>query len=175
VEVRAARHDDAGEIARIHVLTWQVAYGHLFPADALEGLAAGLPRRTEFWREAIESPAPRTHTLVADAAGIVGFAHVGPARDDDLDPELVGELYAIYVSPEAWGKGAGQALMAELLRRLREQGFAEAMLWVLEDNPRTRRFYELAGWRPDGAVRSDTFLETRVSEVRYRIALARSQ
>jgi hypothetical protein len=42
---------------------------------------------------------------------------------------------------------------------------------VLEDNPRARRFYELAGWSVDGAVKQDEFLETLVREVRYRIEL----
>jgi len=61
--------------------------------------------------------------------------------------------------------------MRELLERLQHERFREAMLWVLEDNPRTRRFYERAGWRLDGAVREETILDTSVREVRYRIAL----
>lgn len=175
MEVRAARPEDAGAIARIHIRTWQVAYAHVFPAEGLDQLSDGLDRRIGFWRGIIESPPPRSRTLVADVDDVVvGFASVGPTREDDLDPENAGELYAIYVSPEAWGKGAGQALMAELLASLRDEGFREAMLWVLEDNPRTRRFYEQAGWRTDGVVRSETFLETQVREVRYRIALAHS-
>jgi RimJ/RimL family protein N-acetyltransferase len=44
-------------------------------------------------------------------------------------------------------------------------------LWVLEDNPRARRFYEAAGWSTDGRTKEDEFLDTRVREVRYRIAL----
>jgi len=77
----------------------------------------------------------------------------------------------IYVAPDAWGAGAGQALMGEVLQRLREDGFSEAILWVLEDNPRTRRFYELAGWQPDGGVKEEEWLGTLVREVRYRISL----
>lgn len=173
VDVRAARPEDAGAIARIHISTWQVAYAHVFPAEGLHRLSDGLDRRIGFWRGIIESPPLRSRTLVADVDDVtVGFASVGPTREDDLDPEHAGELYAIYVLPEAWRKGAGQALMAELLGSLRAEGLREAMLWVLEDNPRTRRFYELAGWRTDGVVRSETFLDTEVREVRYRIALA---
>lgn len=171
MEVRPARPDDAGAIARIHVSTWQAAYHHIFPAEGLDRLADDLDRRMEFWRGFIESQATRAHALVCvDDERIVGFANVGPTRDADLDPEHVGELYAIYVLPDAWGGGAGRALMAELLALLRGDGFREAMLWVLEDNPRTRRFYELAGWRADGVVKSDTFLDTSVREVRYRIS-----
>jgi hypothetical protein len=42
---------------------------------------------------------------------------------------------------------------------------------VLEDNPRTRRFYEEAGWRLDSEPREHTFLDTSVTVVRYRIGL----
>ena len=31
-------------------------------------------------------------------------------------------------------------------------GHTEAVLWVLRDNPRARRFYASHGWEPDGIV-----------------------
>jgi ribosomal protein S18 acetylase RimI-like enzyme len=172
VAVRTASPDDADAIARVHIGTWQAAYAHIFPAEALDRLASRLAQRAEFWQEAIASGNPRSHTLVGQERDrVVGFASIGPTRDDDLDPEQVGELFAIYVLPEAWGEGVGRALMRELVARLRKERFRAAILWVLEDNPRTRRFYELAGWRLDGAVREETILDTAVREVRYRIAL----
>ena len=120
----------------------------------------------------IADPPPRTHTLVADEAGTVtGFALLGPARGEPDDSEGVGELFAIYVLPDASGRGIGQALMIDVLSRLSADGFAEAILWVLEDNPRTRRSYELSGWRTDGAFKNEELLGTLVREVRYRIAL----
>jgi ribosomal protein S18 acetylase RimI-like enzyme len=61
--------------------------------------------------------------------------------------------------------------MRETLARLRSHGFEEAVLWVLEDNPRTRRFYEQAGWRLDGGSKEETWLDLDVREVRYRIDL----
>jgi RimJ/RimL family protein N-acetyltransferase len=54
---------------------------------------------------------------------------------------------------------------------LRSEGFGEAILWVLEDNPRTRRFYELAGWRAEGGSKDGEWLGTFVRELRYRISL----
>ena len=50
-----------------------------------------------------------------------------------------------------------------------------AIMWVLEDNPRTRLVYERAGWRLDGGVKEEEILATRVREVRYRIALDASR
>jgi hypothetical protein len=61
--------------------------------------------------------------------------------------------------------------MAETFARLRGEGFREAILWVLEDNPRTRRFYERAGWQADGGSQEEEWLGTTVREVRYRIGL----
>jgi GNAT superfamily N-acetyltransferase len=123
----------------------------------------------QWWRDRIETPEPRMHTVVAERGEVVGFSHLGLARDTPGGD--VGELYAIYVHPEAWGGGVGRALMAETLERLRAEGFGEAMLWVLEDNPRTRRFYELAGWHADGGVKEEEWLGTTIREVRYRIDL----
>jgi ribosomal protein S18 acetylase RimI-like enzyme len=174
VEVRAADPRDAESIARIHIETWQLAYAHVFPPAGLDRLAAGLGGRIQFWRETIESDGNARVVVACERARIIGFASGGPSRDERAAPTREGELYAIYVLPETWGIGVGRALNTRLLALLRAQGFEEAVLWVLDDNPRARRFYERAGWRLDGGVKEDTFLDTPVREVRYRIALAPS-
>lgn len=166
--VRTATPEDAEAIARIQIRTWQVAYAHLFPADGLARLPMREERRARSWRERIEAREARTDTVVAGKGErILGFASFGQGQEDDT----IGELYAIYVLPEAWGGGIGRRLMVEVLERLGQGGFTEAILWVLEDNPRTRRYYELAGWHVDGGVKDETILDTLVREVRYRIAL----
>jgi len=55
---------------------------------------------------------------------------------------------------------------------LRESGYREVILWVLEDNPRARRFYEREGWALDGGRKEDEFLGVQVTEVRYRKAVS---
>jgi ribosomal protein S18 acetylase RimI-like enzyme len=53
--------------------------------------------------------------------------------------------------------------------RLRAEGFESAVLWVLEDNPRARSFYERFGWRPSGITADfDDYCEVKVPEVEYR-------
>ncbi|HVS86328.1 MAG TPA: GNAT family N-acetyltransferase [Gaiellaceae bacterium] len=162
--VRRAVVEDASAIAAVHVGTWQAAYAHVFGAERLAGL--DVARRAGFWREWIGGG--RANVFVAEEEGrVVAFASVGA---NEHEPEL-GELYAIYALPEAWGTGAGPALMAAALDALREAGFAEAILWVLSDNPRARRFYEREGWTADGAEREDELLGIAVAETRYRIEL----
>ncbi len=106
--------------------------------------------------------------FVADEEGrVVAFVSVGACGD----LEGVGELYAIYALPEAWGGGAGGGLMRAAVEAVGRPGYREAILWVLEDNPRARRFYEREGWDARRRQQEDDFLGVRVAEVRYRIAL----
>jgi ribosomal protein S18 acetylase RimI-like enzyme len=160
--IRDARPEDAGAIAGVRRRGWQAGYAHVFPAEALAGMPVDGDR--EFWAGRLERNLPRAAVVVCELGGTVaGFASVGPARGD-----AAGELYAIYVDPENWGAGLGQALIAAAEARLAEAGFAEAILWVLDDNPRARRFYEAAGWEADGGTKQDTFFGVEVTEVRYR-------
>jgi GNAT superfamily N-acetyltransferase len=156
VEIRRASVSDAAEIAAVHVHTWQAAYQDVFGAERLAGIDT--PRRVAGWTRALEEEEP---TFVADDDGrVVGFVSLRAC-----------ELRAIYALPETWGSGAGPALMRAAVEQLREEGCAEAFLWVLEDNPRARRFYEREGWDIDGARKEDEFLGVRVAEVRYRLTL----
>ena len=139
----------------MHVRTWQAAYAHVFSAEQLAGLS--VERRAEMWRE--------TPPLVAEADGeVIGFVSVGASRDDDAD----GELFAIYVHPDHWGTGAGRELIIAGEERLRGLGHFDVVLWVLDDNPRARRFYEAAGWKVDGTTRPIEIFGIQVPEVRYR-------
>ncbi len=165
MQVRRARLDDAAAIAEVHVRTWQDAYEHVFGAERLAGVT--VEQRLPMWRQILRDPA-QTALVVEDETGrIVGWCTVAPSRDADAD----GELWGIYVLSEAWGSGAGTALMAAGLDALRESGYGEAILWVLEDNPRARRFYEREGWTLDGLRKEDQFLGVPVTEVRYRRGL----
>ena len=154
----------------MHVETWQVAYAHAFPPAGLASLSVA--ERARRWTGMLAAPAPRSAVLVAERGGrLIGFASVGPSRDPGAD-DAVGELYAVYVLPAEWGRGSGRRLLAEAADAMREAGFREATLWVLDDNPRARRAYEAAGWATDGAEKEDTVLgDVPVTEVRYRKTL----
>lgn len=166
MEVRPARLDDAAAIAVVNIRAWQAAYAHAFGAERLS--AMDLEAQRELWRQRLAQPRRGDVVLVAEADGsVVGFASCG----NSLDASGEGELYSIYVLPEAWGSGAGPALMAAALAALRAGGFDTAILWVLEDNPRAQRFYEREGWTRDGGRREEEFLGVTITEIGYRITL----
>ncbi|HEY6962638.1 MAG TPA: GNAT family N-acetyltransferase [Gaiellaceae bacterium] len=160
MRIRLAQPDDADAVETIRVQGWRTAYRHVFPPADLDALPVDASR----WRSRFDRPPPGWTTFVAESEGrVVGFASVGPSRDE----EGVGELYAIYVDPEAWSTGAGRALIERSEEQLRAD-FDVAYLWVLEDNPRARTFYERAGWAADGARKAEERFGVRAPEVRYR-------
>jgi GNAT superfamily N-acetyltransferase len=154
------------------VRSWQAAYRGLMPQEYLDGLdpADRLPR----WQRMLAGNEPaEPEVLVADCGDcICGFASCGPTRDEDEDPAEAGEIRAIYLAPEAMGTGAGRQLMAASIGQLTRAGYKLVTLWVLDTNTRARRFYEIAGFRPDGAVKVDDRDGFRLNEVRYRRPLA---
>jgi len=153
--VRLGTADDAEGVARVQVETWQAAYAHALPAEQLQALSMGA---------AVERHRRWPPTFVAEDEGrIVGFVSVGKSRDPDTD----GELFAIYVHPEHWGAGIGRELIEAGEDELRRLGHRDAVLWVLDDNPRARRFYEIAGWAADGTSREIEIFGFDIAEVRY--------
>lgn len=167
MRIRPATPDDAPAIAAVHVASWQGAYRGQLPDEVLDGL--DVERRTAGWREFLTGEGQ--FTLVSEDDGrITGFAHGNAAREDNPDGKT-GEVFAIYARPDAWGTGAGRELMTAAVEWLREAGYRDAVLWVLDGNARARRFYELAGWAPDGTTKDDVVAGVPVTEVRYRRAL----
>jgi GNAT superfamily N-acetyltransferase len=168
MSIRRAGAEDAMGIAIVHVRSWQAAYCGLVPQDYLDSLEA--EQRRPAWERTLDAAEwPRAGTLVAEEGqDVVGFASICPARDDGEEPTSVGELAAIYLLPEAWGKGLGRELMMSAVSALSDAGFGEATLWVLDTNSRARRFYEAARWHADGAVKQDGGRGFVLNEVRYR-------
>src|SRR5262249_56035422 len=91
--VRSARPDDVGEIARIQLTTWRVAYRRLMPRRVLEQLDENWIAQQ--WERAItDPPTPRHRVLVAGEqatdratpAYVVGFVAAGPPGEAALAP-----------------------------------------------------------------------------------------
>jgi ribosomal protein S18 acetylase RimI-like enzyme len=168
VIVRLATVEDAEALAVVQVRSWQEAYRGLIPQEYLDQRDPS--RRRLAWRQWVEDARAPAATLVAEdeAGDIVGFVSVSSSRDPDADPEVEGEIQAIYLLPEYWGQGLGRLLMEAGLQRLDEARYHEVTLWVLESNRRARRFYEAGGWHADGSMKTDSSRGFSVSEVRYR-------
>jgi GNAT superfamily N-acetyltransferase len=137
------------------------------PDDYLDGLRAeDRAQRYDF----SDGDAARPRTLVAvEADSILGFATISPARDEDVSGH--GELCALYVEPDCWGRGIGRALAAGARSELSHLGFTQAVLWVVAGNARAQQFYRADGWTPDGLHRPRQVWSVTVDTVRYSRSL----
>jgi GNAT superfamily N-acetyltransferase len=159
--VRPALAQDAAAIAAVRVAAWRAAYGPHLPANVWGEFGANSEAR--FARTLADGTLLALVALTDDR--VIGYAFYGAARDDDL-ADGTGEIYAIYVHPDAWSTGAGRALMAAALDAL---GDVPVALWVLTVNERARRFYTIAGFTPDGAEKlADMLGDVKLPELRYR-------
>lgn len=163
MRVRLATVADAEAIERIRVRGWQTAYRHVFPPTDLDAMLVDWSR----FEPELERPKPGRACFVAERDGrVLGWAVVGPDASGDH-----GELHGLYVDPDCWSHGVGRAL----IRRAEDElaaTWTEAVLWTLEDNPRSRRFYERAGWETDGTRSSFPRFGVEAPVVRYRKRLS---
>jgi GNAT superfamily N-acetyltransferase len=154
-------------MARTHARSWRATYAGLLPAAVIDDVVQSRPARAVRWRTWLAESQPRRGSFVGELDGrVVGYVFWGPSESPDTTPETA-EVYAIYLDPDAIGRGNGRALLDSAVRDMVACGFAAAVLWVLETNERARRFYEVAGWRPDGATKAENRPGGTLQEVRY--------
>lgn len=164
--IRVAEPADAGDLARVHIAAWQVAYRGIVPDEHLDALSWS--QRRDRWRALLTDAGNAGRTLVAVLGQrLVGFASVGPCRDSDLAAQGLYEVFAIYLDPSHWRRGTGSALLRAALAGV-PAGTPAVTLWVLEANTAARSFYARHGFTPDGASKPYLVAGTTVPELRYR-------
>jgi ribosomal protein S18 acetylase RimI-like enzyme len=141
--VRPATLNDAEQVARVHVASWQSAYRDILPPEFLSTLS--VERRTEAWKRVLEQGTGSVLVATGGAGAVLGFCQVGPNRAEPA--EFSGEVYAIYLLDEERGRGVGRALFAQGMAWLRAQALPGVLVWVLALNGEARRFYERLGGR----------------------------
>jgi len=142
VFIRAARAADARGMAEAYVASWRDTYPELVPTPYLLGMS--VDKETAALQRRLAAARDDGGLLVAAAPDgrILGLAEAGPIREkvDDYG----GELFVLYVHPDAVDLGIGRALFQGTVRHLRQRGLNSLLVWVLAGNP-ARWFYESQG------------------------------
>lgn len=173
VAIRPATSEDARALAEVQNDGWRWGYRGLVPDSVLADRDDDWSEQrwmhglTDEWRDGEGT------FLAEDDNGAIGMISCGPATQDYgfPPPEGVGEIYALYVREGVQGTGVGRALLARGHEHLRDVGFTHAVLWVIDENERARRFYEAGGWLPDGATGEDRLDDVMLPVIRYSIDL----
>lgn len=122
----------------VHWQTWREAYDDLLPADFQETMTLD---RCRF----LSQKYPENTLIAMDGKKVVGFISYGNFRDETIQ---AGEIIALYVLKDYYGKGVSKQLMHAAFVALDQ--FSEIYLWVLKDNKRAIAFYQKMGFTFDG-------------------------
>ncbi|PRP90027.1 Mycothiol acetyltransferase [Enhygromyxa salina] len=138
--VRLARPNDVAALARVHVASWHHAYrGIIAPHNlAHTNFSRSVSRfRGYFWGGGQSLSA--LHVLEGEG-GVLGYVNSGLSNSRELG--VRGEVYELYLHPDAHGRGCGRKLLSAGLWALSGRRLLPAVVWVLAENHPARRFYE---------------------------------
>ena len=122
----------------VHWQTWREAYDNLLPAEYQETMTLV---RCRFFSQKY----PENTLIAMDGKKVIGFISYGNFRDEAIQ---AGEIIALYVLKDYYGKGVSEQLMHAAFVALDQ--FSEIYLWVLKDNKRAIAFYQKMGFTFDG-------------------------
>ena len=147
--VRPATPEDAAEMARIHVTSWQETYRGLMSDEMLDD-PQFVATRERFWMMRLTDERFAHHRIaVAEYGGeLIGIAQ--SASPTDADATWGQQLNVLYVLASAHGTGAGADLLDAVISPSEAAG-----LWVADLNPRAQAFYRKHGFVPDGSFKDE--------------------
>lgn len=145
--LKKATINDYDVINHIAVITWHATYGNILTAQQMDYMLGLMYSRSAI-QEQMEQQGHCFLLIEADGA-VLGFA----AYQVDYKPGIA-KLHKLYVLPEAHGKGAGKALVAEVESAVRSAGVSNLMLNVNRFNP-AYNFYLKSGFINLGEVNVD--------------------
>ena len=122
----------------VHWQTWREAYDDLLPAEFQETMTL---EKCRFFSQKY----PENTLIAMDGKKVIGFISYGNYRDETIQ---AGEIIALYVLKDYYGKGVSKQLMHAAFVALDQ--FSEIYLWVLKDNKRAIAFYQKMGFTFDG-------------------------
>ena len=161
--IREATVNDSAWTAGIEVLSSRYAYKNIVSDECLYkdlSVEARVPVHERWITE------KRFDMYVYEDTGtgkIKGMMGIGMCEDEDKKGAF--ELHFLYVDPEYIRMGIGSEMLRFFEQKGRDKGFAEFVVWVLEENERARLFYEKYDYRCDG--KEKIFKRWNKREVRY--------
>ena len=162
---------DARRCAEVHVESWKAGYDGVLPDEYLRALST--EDRLPWWTATLANHPDGRGLRVLLAEDPPGHVCGLGSSTREADSS-VAEIAQLYLVPEAWGSGAAEALLSQLIADLCKDGVSEFRLRVADGNGRACRFYERCGWlRVDGSEASEEVWGIDVVTVEYRLPVGR--
>jgi len=164
LSVRTARPEDAADLARIYIDSWQDTYAGVISHTLLGAMS--LKAHTARWQATIKAMDRQSGAvLVAEAArlGAIGLCSLGKARDGGLGFD--GEVYTLYVDPAFLGRGAGRALLCGAFEAFKDRKLRSCLIWAHARNNACFFYEAMGGCRV--AIRTTRFLGELTPEIGF--------
>lgn len=131
INIRRATPDDAYDIKKIHIATYQKSYRGYVPDDYLDAMILDdeVIERTKKYLQTAEC------WIASYLTEPAGFAYISYPSDKTF------EIQALYVHPQYQKQGIGSALVNDLCEIKRSQGFFKCEVWTMKSGPSVP-FYE---------------------------------
>lgn len=146
ITYRAARPEDAEDLAELGRTSFVDAFGHLYSEENLNWF---LDSAYTFETAAADIADPQKLFRIAESEGrMVGYCKIGFEVTLEHDPgdRRTMELKQLYIRGKQTGTGIGASLMEWALGEARSRGFDEVILSVWSENHGAQRFYARYGF-----------------------------
>ena len=145
LSVRTARPEDAADLARIYIESWQDTYAGVISHALLATMSH--KAHTARWQSAIRNAERNSGAVLVaedEQHGVVGLCSLGAVRDGGIGFD--GEVYTLYVDPAFMGRGAGRALLSGAFDTFKARRLRSCLIWAHARN-NACFFYEAMGGR----------------------------
>lgn len=163
-KVRRAIPSDSVELAYTKMNAWREAYPELLPKEFIE-------KNTNF--EELYFAYQKATLQSGHAIFVVLYNNILVGMFEirkGTAPEIEGnpcELLDMNYLPMYWNKGYGKRTYRYIKKIVKARKYDKIYLWVLSTNTRAKYFFEVCGFKPDGAVRKvKTGENTEAEEIR---------
>lgn len=161
MEIRYINDNDSLEdISAIYEASWKHFYKDIIPDSYLESIPKGR------WANSINKEGYNNLLFTVNGKA-VGTACFCRSRWDSFAD--YGEIVSIYFLPEYTRRGYGSMLLKKSVDELRQKGYEQILLWVLEDNTSARLFYEKNGFTANGEYLDDNIGGKPLKEIMYQL------
>jgi ribosomal protein S18 acetylase RimI-like enzyme len=160
--IRNAVDKDAADLGYVHYCSWIQTYTGLINQAYLNRLS--IAKSIAMYQKT----ACQNHIVLEVEGEIVGFVAINKTRDLDLND--YGEIQALYLLKKYQGLGYGKKLLEAGLTELKNRGFNDISLWVLDTNTKAISFYQKQGFVYDGHTKVG-IPKYPITEKRYLIKI----
>lgn len=149
--VRKFTKEHISDVAEAQVLSWREAFQGILSDSLLTNLQVETFEAN--WINILRQEGRQNFIWTTPSNKAIGFISFGPPKKKQEDADF--EIYGIYVHPNHWKQGIGNALLSFARKSIRQLNpTANIILWTMRKNKISHSFYLKNGFVLSGKSRN---------------------